>query len=161
MYQIYTHELLNNLCDVDPRFQGYVSNSATQGLLKHRRARFEESRQALRARDIAYDPRNAEARVPRGEAGRLARDAKNTLEQLMEVEEQHRGWQVMLEEAAARQRARLEKELKIVRLAWSLHGKFIAQVWHHALRWRITGKTVLFSVRWVRKVFGARYGGGF
>ena len=149
MYQILTRELVDEVSDINACALPKYSNA--KDFLQHKRKQFEAYCNELRSQGIAYDPRNTLSRIPAGEAGALASKARDMWVELRELEALGNGF---LDDEMRMDRNKLMPRIEGVTAAWRLHRAFMTQVRRHALRWRITGKTILFGVRWIRKAFG-------
>lgn len=117
-----------------------------------RRCDFDTALRNLHEQGVAYDPRDTGAQIPaEGAGGSLARDARIRWTNLRARERDYHGWVKIMKDT---HKTRLTRELQQVMIARNRHFAFIAQVYHHALRWRVIGKTALLSVRWMRRAFG-------
>ena len=121
-------------------------------MLQHVRAKFDRTMETLRTQGIAYDPRDRRAMLPYGEAGRLARAAQKSWRDLQETEADREGYVRTVGSMTEKFRQEATELLHCTEQAWRLHDVFILGAHRYALRWRVVGKTVVFKVRWVRKV---------
>lgn len=108
--------------------------------------------EVLRAQGISYDPRNEGAALPHGDAGQLAQAAQTSWQHLKQTVAEDEGWVRMMSGNTERSRTQATEMLRRTEQAWMLHDGFVLGAHRYALRWRVVGKTVLFKVRWVRKV---------
>lgn len=150
VHQIVQRNLREEIRGVDARF--YTENSSN--LVQQRKQAFEDSERVLRDRDIDYDPRDSRAQVPFGEAGMFAREARRNWVLLKDIQREDEEWNKLMEGVAEQRLAILNERFTAAEQAYDLHIGFLLAVRKHALRWRIVGRTVLGSVRWMRRAFG-------
>lgn len=128
------------------------STESSSLLVQHVRAKFDRAMDVLHTEGIAYDPRHEGAMLPYGNAGRLARDAQHLWQHLQQTAAEDEGWVRMMDGVTEQTCLQAAKMLRHTEQAWMLHDAFIVGAHRYALRWRVVGKTVVFKVRWIRKV---------
>lgn len=128
------------------------STESSSLFVQHVRAKFDRAVDVLHTEGIAYDPRHEGAVLPYGNAGRLARDAQRLWRHLQQTAAEDKGWVRMMDGVTEQTRLQAAEMLRHTEQAWMLHDAFIVGAHRYALRWRVVGKTVVFKVRWVRKV---------
>ncbi|EKM55045.1 uncharacterized protein PHACADRAFT_208574 [Phanerochaete carnosa HHB-10118-sp] len=133
------------------RLQRYSAESSSL-LVQHARAKFDRAMDIMRTEGIAYDPRHKGAVLPYGNAGQLARDARRLWQHLQQVVAEDEGWVRMMDGVTEQTRLQATEMLRRIEQAWMLHDAFTVGAHKYALRWRVVGKTVVFKVRWVRRV---------
>ena len=122
-------------------------------LLADSRAEFDKALRDLHEQGVAYDPRDAQARIPYGNAGKLARKAHGLWERLEELERECEWYRGEMKRDADRIQEESGRDFENMNIAQREHVTYMAAIRRYVLRWRfrIAGKTVLFGVRWKRK----------
>ena len=104
------------------------------------------------ATKAAIIQREPNALLPYGEAGSVARRAQRAWQLVLQTELDDASFVRGEAIAAEREQREATRALQLTHEAFSLHQTFILGAHRYALRWRVVGKTVVFKVRWVRKV---------
>ena len=85
-------------------------------------------------------------------------EARRAWEDVTELRDEKKRFEGFLAGEADTMRNRAGLQLEAVRTAKTLHVQFLAIAWRRALRWRVLGRIVAYSVRWIRRVLGVRSG---